>query len=81
MELFRGIFRISIVPKLNHMPNFTQPIGKTIYTFPASQGNQISKEYYNHLVGEITRGTILKAVCRIENKIFGVTSYHLISES
>lgn len=62
------------------MTNINLPIGKFINTFPASQGNQITKEYYNFLVGEINRGIILKAVCRIENKIFGVISYHLISE-
>jgi len=62
------------------MTNFTLPTNKTITTFPASQGNQITKEYYNFLVGEINRSTIFKAVCRIENKIFGVISYHLISE-
>ena len=61
------------------MTNFNLPIGKTIDTFPASQSNQISKEYYNFLVGEINRGTILRGVCRIENKIFGTTSYYLIS--
>lgn len=52
---------------------------KNIDTFPAHCGNQITKEYYDFLVGEINRGTILKAVCRIENKTFGVTSYYLIS--
>jgi hypothetical protein len=62
------------------MTNFNLPIGKAIQTFPASQGNQITKEYYNFLVGEINRGTIFRAVCRIENKIFNVKSYHLISE-
>jgi hypothetical protein len=62
------------------MTNFNLPIGKTINTFPASCSNQITKEYYNFLVGEINRGTIFRAVCRIENKIFGVTSYFLISQ-
>jgi len=61
------------------MTNYTLPSKKSIPTFPASQGNQITKEYYNFLVGEINRGTILKAVCRIENKVFGTTSYYLIS--
>lgn len=61
------------------MTNYTFPIGKPIYTFPASRGNQITKAYYNYLVGEINRGIVLKAVCRIENKVFGITSYHLIS--
>lgn len=62
------------------MTNFNIPQGKSIDTYPASSSNQITKEYYNHLIGEINRGTVLKAVCRIENKIFGVTSYYLISE-
>ena len=45
----------------------------------ANNSNQITKEYYNFLVGEINRGTIKKAVCRIENYTFGKVSYHLIS--
>lgn len=45
----------------------------------ANNSNQITKEYYNFLVGEINRGTIKKAVCCIENKVFGKVSYHLIS--
>ena len=48
-------------------------------TFGASRSNQITKEYYDFLVGEINRGTIKKAVCRIYNEIFGVTSYHLLT--
>lgn len=56
------------------------PQGKSINTYPASSSNQITKEYYNFLVGEINRGTIFRVVCRIENKIFGTVSYHLISE-
>ena len=47
--------------------------------FPASQSNEISKEYYDFLVGEINRRTIRKAVCRIEDDRFGVTSYYCIS--
>ena len=47
--------------------------------FPASQSNEISEEYYWFLVGEINRRTIRKAVCRIEDDIFGVTSYYCIS--
>jgi hypothetical protein len=45
----------------------------------ATNANQITKEYYDFLVGEINRGTIKKAVCRIENEVFGTVSYHLIS--
>lgn len=48
-------------------------------TFGASCSNQITKEYYNFLVGEINRGTIKKAVCRIYDEIFGVTSYYLLT--
>ena len=55
-------------------------IAKGVDTFSPTCSNQITKSYYNFLVGEINRGTIRKAVCVIENKIFGVTSYHLISQ-
>lgn len=61
------------------MTNFNLPQGKSINTYPASSSNQITKEYYDFLVGEINRGTMFKAVCRIENKIFGTISYYLIS--
>ena len=61
------------------MANYTLPIGKPIYTFPPSTGNQITKAYYNSIIGEINRGILHKAVCKIENKVFGVTSYYLIS--
>ena len=62
------------------MLHYNLPIGKDICTFPTNHSNAITKEYYNFLVGEINRGTMLKAVCRIENKIFTTESYHLISE-
>jgi hypothetical protein len=45
----------------------------------AQTGNEITRDYYWHLVGEINRGTKIAAVCRVENLKFGVTSYHLIS--
>lgn len=45
----------------------------------ATSANQITKEYYDFLVGEINRGTIKRAVCRIENSTFGTVTYHLIS--
>lgn len=48
-------------------------------TTAACSANQITKEYYDFLVGEINRGTMKKAVCCIENYTFGITSYHLIS--
>jgi hypothetical protein len=60
------------------MTNYNIPQG--VDTYPASSSNEITKEYYNMLIGEINRGTIRKAVCRIENKAFGTTSYYLISE-
>lgn len=60
--------------------HFTLPPNKDIETYPASSSNRITREYYNMLIGEINRGTIYKAVCRIENKIFGTISYYLISE-
>jgi len=58
--------------------NFTLP-KEAIYTVPASHANEITKDYYNFLVGEINRGTIKRAVCRIESLLFGTVSYHLIS--
>ena len=70
----------SITNKIEIMSiHYNLPIGKDINTFPATQGNAITKEYYNFLVGEINRGTMIKAVCRIENKRFNTESYHLIS--
>lgn len=59
--------------------HFTLPQGKSIETQPANPGNQITKEYYDFLVGEINQGTIFRAVCRIENRRFGMETYHLIS--
>lgn len=59
--------------------HYNLPIKNTIDTFPATQGNEITKEYYNFLIGEINRGTTLKAICRIEKPKFGSASYHLIS--
>jgi hypothetical protein len=53
---------------------------EAVYTFPASSSNEITKDYYNFLVGEINRGTILKAVMRIDNYTFSTTRYFLISE-
>ena len=60
------------------MLHFTLP-QKPIHTVAASRENEITKDYYNFLVGEINRGTQYKAVCKVENTRFGVTSYHLIS--
>ena len=49
------------------------------YTTSPCDANRITKEYYNFLVGEIKRGTMKKAVCRIENHTFNTVSYYLIS--
>jgi hypothetical protein len=59
--------------------HFNSP-NEAVYTFPASSSNEITKDYYNFLVGEINRGTILKAVMRIDNYTFSTTRYFLISE-
>lgn len=60
--------------------HFNLPPNKPIQTYPATSSNQITKEYYNSLIGEINRGTIHKAICRIEDKRFDTVSYYLISE-
>jgi hypothetical protein len=52
----------------------------SIQTYSCSHGNAITKTYYDFLVGEINRGIIYKAVCRIEDKRFNSVSYYLISE-
>lgn len=39
--------------------------------FPYSHSNQITEDYYWFLLGEINRGTIKGAVCRIEYPKFG----------
>ena len=49
-------------------------------TYPASQSNQITKEYYDFLVGEINRNVIKKVVCRVEDDRFGKIFYYLVSE-
>lgn len=54
-------------------------VAKGIQTIAPCAGNQITEDYYLFLVGEINRGTIKKAVCRIENKTFDIVSYYLIS--
>jgi hypothetical protein len=59
--------------------NYTLPTKRKVHTVPASQANQITKEYYNMLLAPINNGEIFKALCRIEDKRFGVVSYHLIS--
>ncbi len=49
------------------------------HTSSASNINQITEDYYYHLVGEINRGTVVKAVCRIYYPRFNYTTYHLLS--
>ena len=60
--------------------NFNLPQDSSIYTYPASSSNEITRDYYNFLVGEINRGTIRRAVCRVENQTFNTIRYFLISE-
>ena len=60
--------------------NITGPAG-FIETFPASRSNNITKAYYDFLVGEINRGAIRnKVVCRKEHLAHGHVSYYLISQ-
>ena len=49
-------------------------------TYPCTCSNQITKEYYDFLVGNINAGLIKKTVCCLDNVTFGVTSYYLISQ-
>lgn len=58
--------------------NYTLP-KEGLYTFAPCFSNQITKAYYDFLVGEINRGTIKRAVCRIENNRRGSINYYLIS--
>ena len=60
------------------MTHFNLP-KKPIHTVPTSSATEITKEYYDFLVGQINDGTMHKAVCRKEDKRFNYTSYHLIS--
>ena len=46
--------------------------------FSASNSNMITKEYYNALIGQITRGTCSLTVSCIKRK-GGVETYHLTS--
>lgn len=49
-------------------------------TFPASRSNAITKEYYQHLVGEINNKTLKSAVCKVTNETFGTETYHLLTK-
>lgn len=62
------------------MIRYNLPPDKQINTYPPSNSNQITKDYYNTLIGEINRGVISKAICRIENSTFDNVSYYLISQ-
>lgn len=55
---------------------------KDIQTYPHGRSNQISEGYYNHLVGEINRGTVKAAVLKTEDKRFfnRNVKYFLISK-
>lgn len=54
---------------------------KEYYTFPASTGNQITKEYYHVLVEQINNGTCSQKVSKIlrKNGNHEYFTYHLIS--
>lgn len=58
--------------------NFVLP-EKPINTVPAKTANEISREYYNMLIGPIRNGEIYKAVCSKFYPRFNYTTYHLIS--
>lgn len=62
------------------MIHYNLPLNKQIDIYPPSNSNRITKDYYNALIGEINRGTILKAICRIENLTFDTVSHYLISQ-
>ena len=49
--------------------------------FPATTSNQITKDYYYFLIGEINRGTCTKKVCEVlrKNGNYQYNTYHLIS--
>ena len=62
------------------MTNFTLP-KKPITIYPTSSSNGITKEYYNFLVGEINRGTIHKAVCKVtDERFYNAVGYYLVSD-
>ncbi len=49
--------------------------------YPASTSNQITKDYYNALIGQINRGTCSKQVQRVihQNGTHTYETYHLVS--
>jgi len=50
-------------------------------TFPASESNQMNKEYYYVLVEQINNGTCSKKVSKVlrENGSYKYFTYHLVS--
>lgn len=48
------------------------------HVFPCTDSNNISPEYYYHLVGEITRGVMKAAVCSLYYYQFGITYYYRV---
>ncbi len=48
--------------------------------YPASTSNQITKDYYNALIGQINRGTCSKQVQRVihQNGTHTYETYHLV---
>lgn len=48
-------------------------------TFPPSPSNEISREYYNSLLGQINSGSLKSAVCKKEDPRFNQASYYLIT--
>ena len=49
--------------------------------YPPTTSNQITKEYYNHLIGEQNRGTTKLRVCVVTrtNGSHRYETYHLVS--
>lgn len=64
-------------PGGSHM---TLPRDRDIETYPAHRGNQITKEYYDILVGPINNGEVHKAVMAVTCPCHNKTAYYLISE-
>ena len=50
--------------------------------FSCTQSNEITKDYYNFLLGEINKGYNLqdKAVCKTTDNIYNKENYYLISK-
>lgn len=74
--------KLTINLNQNNMNTQTNCNPKDIQIYPGSRSNQISEGYYNHLVGEINRGTVKAAVLKTEDKRFfnRDVKYFLISK-